>query len=350
MIRTATGRWVLAIGAAALATSGAFASPGDDDSMGGPPAPPTPPSAPATPAPPAGEDVLVLKDGTEIRGRITAEDDSGYAIKVGGSNRLVEKEKVQEVRRGAPAAAPEGDPSAKGGGAPATPDEKERKRRKAQRAEGAMDQEKAAPLSADAEAWGRICIERALSAGDEATRRSASEAIRALGPAAVPLIRQAREGADEKGKTLLDRITESMARGNGRKKGPDGGPPAVPPGLEKKGVMERPGPRAMMDRVRTELGLEDDALRTVGIALFQFGREVRETMSDARDGLVSYEEARTKVGEMRGKLRENLRPTLTEEQLAKLDVILDDMAAKRPGAGAPPAKPKEPAPPEPPAK
>ena len=340
MIRTGTGRWVVAMGAAALAASGALASPGDEESMGGPPAPAAPatpatPAAPAAPAARAGEDVLVLKDGTEIRGRITAEDDSGYAIKVGGSNRLVEKEKVQELRRGLPAAAPEAEPAAQGGGAA---DEKERKRRRALRGEAAM--ENAPPLTADAEAWARVCIERVLAAGDDVTRRSAAEAIRALGPAAMPLIRAAREGADEKGKALLDRVAESMSRGAGRKKGPpDGAPPAVPPGLEKKGATMRPGPKGVMERVRTELGLGDEALRTTGMALLQFGRDVRETMADARDGLVTYEEARSKVGEMRGKLRESLSPTLTAEQLGKLDVILDDMAPKKPGAAAPPKPP-----------
>jgi hypothetical protein len=166
----------------------------------------------------------------------------------------------------------------------------------------------------------------------------------------MPLLRQAREGADDAGKALLDRIAQSLNRGAGKKKGPDGAPPAVPPGLAKKGAAQRPGPRGVMERVRTELGLGDEALRAVGGALLLYGRELRETMADARDGLVTYEEARTKVGEMRSKLRENLGGTLTPDQLARLDVILDDLNPKKPGDAAPPAKPKEPPPAVPPAK
>ena len=70
----------------ALAVLAPFARAGDDGTgveAGGP--------AKAAPSPDAADDVLFLKDGREIHGRITGEDDAGYAVKVGGAIRVVEK-------------------------------------------------------------------------------------------------------------------------------------------------------------------------------------------------------------------------------------------------------------------
>jgi hypothetical protein len=301
--------------AAILAAAGT--SVADEEGMGG--------AAPASPAPAPGEDVLVLKDGTEVRGRITAEDDTGYAVKVNGSLRVVEKSNVAEVRRGAPA--PEGETE------PAKGDRKMDKERRKDRKGGEPD---AVPLTEEGRAWAKGCLDRLLSA-DPAIQRSAAEALRALGPAVVPFLREARDAAaDETGKKAIERVLGSMeSMEKDRKPRPD----AAKPGQPGRGP-------AMLERVRTELALDDATSRTVGKALLDFGRETREVMEDARDGLITYEDARTKATGLRGKLRDGLKGTLSEEQLVKLDGILDEMG-KRMGGGPPPKKdaPKDGTPP-----
>jgi len=269
-------------------------------------------------APASSEDVIVLSDGTEVRGRITAEDGEAYAVKVGGAVRLVEKKGVKEVRRGAPAAEPEPAPEP---APPAAEKGQERKRRRA--AEGAppgslgeegMEAEPP-PLSEAARSWARVCIDRLLG-DDPAVRRSASDALRALGPGVVPLLREARQGADEAGRRVLDEAARGLEKAKAR--------PAEPP--KEPGKDGRARPREVLERVRTELGLDPEKARAVGAKLMPFGRAIRETMEDARDGLVSYEDARAKGEALRAKLREDLKADLTEEQIAKLDGILDALA------------------------
>ena len=87
----------------------------------------------------------------------------------------------------------------------------------------------------------------------------------------------------------------------------------------------RPAAGGVLERVKADLALDEAQSKTVGAALLSMGRDARTVREDARDGLITYEEARTKVAELRGKLREGLKATLTEEQLVKLDGILDEM-------------------------
>jgi hypothetical protein len=363
------------LGAALFAISGSLApaiAQDGGDGMGGPaPVPAPKPGEAAAPAPAPDQDVLVLKDGTEIRGRITAEDDSGYAVKVGGTLRVIEKAKVTEVRR---APRPAGDDvaggaagaPAPGGKGPSDGDGKEReKRRNRKRAEEGMPDAGSPPppLTEDGKAWAKSCIERVHSP-DPAVQRSAAEALRALGPSALPLVREARDAAaDEPTKGILGKVVAMLEKApmkgregpDGRKlPGPDGGvPPEGKPGEPKPNPDMPKRGYALLDRVRTELALDDAQAKTVGPALLLYGRDVRDVLLDARDGLTTYEEARTKGAEMRTKLRDGLKATLTSEQLDKLDGILDEMG-KRMGGGGPPkdkappkdAPPKESPPPK----
>jgi hypothetical protein len=262
--------------------------------------------------------VILLSDGTEVRGRITAEDGDAYAVKVGGSLRLVEKKSVKEVRRGAPAA----EAPAPGEAPPAAGEPPTRKRERRRGPDEATPEP--AALSAEAAAWGRVCIDRLLGA-DPSVRRSAAEAIRALGPAAAPLLREARQGAGEAGRIVLDELARSLEKR--RERSADGAPKPGTPADPSKAAPPRG--RAVLDRVRTELGLDPEQTRAVSGRLVEFGRSIRETMADARDGLVSYEDAKAKGDALRAKLREDLKGSLTEEQIGKLDGILDAMAPGR---------------------
>jgi hypothetical protein len=345
-----------------LALGWGFVAPAaadEGDGMGGPapapkPAEPAPAAAaPAPPAPAPDQDVLVLKDGTEIHGRISAEDDQGYAVRVGGSLRVVDKSKVAEVRR---APKREGDgaddaaPGAREPGAAGKDGDRERKRDR-KRGEGAPEPgSPPPPLTEDGRAWAKSCIERFQSA-DPAVQRSAAEALRALGPSALPLVREARDAAtDEPSKMRLERAVAMLEKAPrpgadgkfprpGDPKSPDGKPPESKPGEPKPGADAPKRGFGILERVKTELALDESQSRTVGQALLTYGREAREAMMDARDGLITYEEARTRGADLRTKLREGLKASLSAEQLDKLDVILDDMGKKLGG-------PKEKGPPK----
>ena len=330
--------------ALALATAGARADE-DEGSMGGGAGGPAPAKA-QDPAPATtGEDVLVLADGREIRGRITAEDEHSYAVKVGGAVRLVPRDGVKEVRRGAPApdAPPAaGDPAAPKPDGKTDPKRDRRARRRAAAGDapadaGAMDVPAPPPLSETAAAWARICIDRFLGE-DASVRRSAGDALRALGPDVAPLVREAAAKAGEAGKYALEELARSAEARSVKR--PDGDPAAGPAPDAKASRA-----RAVFDRVRTELGLDESQAATVGARLLEYGRDVRETTMDARDGLISYEDARAKAGELRSKLRESLAAELSAEQLAKLDGILDSLTpGGKGGKKAPPPKEKDPAP------
>jgi hypothetical protein len=168
-------------------------------------------------------------------------------------------------------------------------------------------------------------------------RRSAAAALRALGPGAAPLLREAAGGTGigEEARRLLEETARSLGRAAPR----DGPPGEAPPGAPADPARKPPlRGRAALDRVRTELGLDPERTRVVGGRLLEFGRALRETMEDARDGLVSYEDARAKGDALRARLREDLTGTLTEEQIGKLDGILDSMGPGK--RKAPPQAPK----------
>jgi len=334
---------------AALALAALLSSPAAAPAGEGEPAPP--------PAPAAGpaEDVLVFKSGAELRGRITAEDRDAYAVKVGGTLRVVDKADLREVRRAAPAPGDPGREPPPGAGEEGegdwdgpgdSPKGKERPGRKRDRRKGGEAEggpagegrepgggmEEAGrsappPLSDEARAWASSCVERLLAAADPAVRRSALEGIRALGPGVRPVLEEARAASkDPAAQAVLARVADSLDA-------PRPGP-VPPPG--KDGAGKDPPPRAradrgrgLLDRVRTELGLDAEGVRTLGGKLIAYGREFRTLMEDARDGLITFEEARTRGSDLRVALRDSLKDLLTADQQAKLDAMLDDLAPGR---------------------
>ena len=332
----------------ALALSSPAAAGGEGDPPPAKPAPAAPAGAPA-------EDVLVLKGGGEVRGRIAGEDDAAYAVKVGGALRIVEKSDVAEVRRGTPPAEPApgtpGEGEAKGGGEPGKApgagagkgagkgkgkgggkggEAGKRRRPEAPAGEGAPAEGAPVPVLSDAaRGWAKTCLERLLDgASDPAVRRSAAEALRALGPAVKPVLEEARASAGEEGRGVIDRLTASLgAPRPGDAPPPGEGGARKPPG--GAGRAGKGGGGSVLERVRTELGLDEAGARAVGGKLLEFGREMRTTMEDARDGLITYEEARTKISGQRARLRDALAGTLSAEQQAKLDALLDGLAPGR---------------------
>lgn len=318
---------------------------------------PTPTPA-ATPA--ENLDRLVMKDGRVLLGRIAAEDDAGYALRVDGALRLVLKAEVTEVQR-APAPAPEpaegadpvgddgsgdlgpddrrdkpareprrprrpgkGDDATEGpeegspmdGGTPDRPGAgKEGKSRNPRRGDpGERDDGEPrppAPLSAEMERWIRNGI-TALGSGDPAVVRSAAAALGAVGRPALPFVKEARRTADPLLLRILDRVEDLLERAPEARPGPDAA------------VAQRI--RSIVDRARGDVALDDARAKTLADALGEYGREFMETLADLRDGILLPEEAQARVAELRNDLRRDLAETFTKEQIAGVDAILDDLA------------------------
>ncbi len=339
-------------GVAAMALAAAWAGPataaplapvppllGEGEEMGGPPPAPAAktPAAPDAAPKPVREDVLVLKDGRELRGKITAEDAEAYAIRVAGTVRAVDKKDVVEVRR-APADAPGeagADAADRPGGEPAGKGDR-KKMRRPEPPQGKAPEPK--PLSPEARAWAETCVQR-LADADPAIQRSAAEALRALGPAAAPLVEKALADAAPERRPLYERVLGAL-RAPMQQPGKPPREPGPPGG--------KPDPTRMFgDRLRTEAGLDDDQILRVGPALADMTRALREASRDLREGVITIEEAQAEREKIREKLRKDLEAaTLTAEQAARVDAIVEDSLKKfanRPGdpPGKKPAPPPE---------
>ncbi len=328
-------------------------------------------SATAAPAP-AETDRITLKDGRVLEGRIQAEDDTAYALRVGGALRLVEKSAVAGVLRGAAPPSADGPPG--GDGAPPAGEaagDRRADRKAARRAarkegdgaaegmdsggggdamdppppamEGPPDREgrrrrppadgEGATATPEVRQWVADCV-HALGSGDPLVRRSAAAALATVGPAALAELRRLRDGADPYLRADLDRIVALLERA---------------PADSGDAAAERLRP--VLDRVRRDLGLDEAGMRPVARLLAKYAAEGRELVADARDGVMSADDARARVADLRAALRVDLTPHLTADQMARLDALLDEYARRMAGGGgAPPGTPPPAPAPRPPAK
>ena len=129
------------------------------------------PTAPVAAAAPIAHDVVTLKDGRKLEGRVVGQDDRFVSVEVGGVTRAYAKDTVQSIElapRQPSSDAPPAKPASPAGApvAPGGPKEKKGARRDA-------------PLSDAARKWLDDLIARTADA-DETVRRSTAAAIREL--------------------------------------------------------------------------------------------------------------------------------------------------------------------------
>ncbi|MHC4923521.1 MAG: hypothetical protein ACYTG4_05515 [Planctomycetota bacterium] len=248
------------------------------------------------PAP--GTDHLHLKDGRLLKGRITAEDDEAYAVKVGATIRVISKSDVDRIEKGPPAPKK-----------PATTQNpRDAKRERA-------GKKNLTPAALD---WANRCIEWAQS-DDPAVRRSAAAALTNLGPAVVPHVRSAMKKAEGPYREMLSRIADQAAKTGDmtdRKKRSD---PAT-------------DLRRFTGRLARSLKLEEDQRAPFASAFGKYLRDTRVVVEEVQGGFIAGDEAIRRAGELRTTLRGELEGTLSTEQLDSMDKQLDKYSRKL-GAG-----------------
>jgi hypothetical protein len=279
-------------------------------------------------AQPVARDVVTLKDGRRLEGRIVGEDEHWLSIESGGVTRAYAKDTIVSVERGLkPGARDAAQPAAPGGAAtPGEPPKEKRKDAKTER----RDQ----PLSDAARKWLGDLIARTADP-DERVRGSAAAAIRELGPQAIPVVREAQAAlSDGPQKEFLARLAADMdAMREKRMRGEaPGGPAGVRRALEE-----------MTQRLTAELDLTDEQKPKVAALLEDWGRRRGEVFRDARQSGLSREQVETKIADLRAGLLAKMKGVLTEPQYA----ALEDMAKRLFGALPPGTKPEGGPPPKP---
>jgi hypothetical protein len=280
----------------------------------------SPIAADETPSPASTADRLILKDGRTLEGRIEGEDDESFALRAGGSLRLIRKEDVAETHR-APVADPPAPPANEGDSEtearkkvekPGKGDASDRKRER-KPAEG-TDAPPRTPeaMSPELARWVSGCVS-ALGSGDPSVVRSAAQALGVVGPPALPSIRAARQGADPFLLRILEGVEESIKAGSSDAAPVDGADRRI---------------RGIVDRARRDLALNDAGAKALAGSLGRFSREFMETLADVRDGLLAPAEAIGAVEVLRARLRKDLEPSLTVEQIRGVDTILDELARR----------------------
>jgi hypothetical protein len=296
------------------------------------------------PAAQASADVVTLKDGRKLEGRIVAEDDRFVSIESGGTTRAYPRDTIASIERAAKppaghdagaATAPSGKPDAPSPGADV-------KRPKGDR--------KDAPLSEAAKAWLDALIAKSAD-GDETVRRSVAAAISALGRQAVPALRAAANAApDGQQKQFLTRLADDMESRRDRKmRGDAAGPEAPMPAPDAPG-RDGPGRRmldGLMARLGAELELRDEQRPKVEAIIEKLLTDRFQLRRAAQAEGLTAEQVADKVTALRTDLLAQMKTILDEGQFALFEEmaprILEAPKAPPPrpadGAGAPPPPP-----------
>jgi len=282
-------------------------------------------------------DVVTLKDGRRLEGRIVAEDDRYVSISVGGTTRAYAKDAIASIEKAA--RPPAGDGA--GASAPAKPAAEapspDGKRPKGER--------KDAPLSESAKAWLDALIAKSAD-GDETVRRSIAAAIAALGRQAAPAVRAAAIAApDGAQKQFLTRLGDDMESKRDRKMRGDAPGPDTPKPAPDAG--RGPGKRmleGLMTRLSTELELRDEQKPKVeGVLKNLFEQRAQFARTAQTEGLTA-EQVAERVAALRTDLLAQMKAVLDEPQYALFQEMAERIveAPKGPprpadGGVAPPA-------------
>jgi hypothetical protein len=282
------------------------------------------------------EDEVVLTDGRTITGSIVGEDDDYVSIRSGGVLRAYPKDRVSSITR-AERPAPASDPGTErptveepaSGEAPSK--KQARKQRKAERARAGAD---VAPLGREAEAWMVELLNRMQSpaAKDPVVRRSLGAALRSLGPAAAPAIREAAAGAPAVVGATLRQIADAIEK-EARKKAQK-----RDDATSDRGPSDAPGIDGRRRDVIAELGLSKEQAKEARMALRDHIQARREIGMEARAAGTPREEVMAELADLRTRTSETLRALLDEEQARRFDELAPElfrMVEQRARRGAP---------------
>ena len=296
----------------------------------------------------AATDVLTLKDGRRIEGEFVGEDDRFVTVKSAGSTRAYARDSIASIEQGQRAGGPPAAPSAQPGAAPAQPPAPASGKEK----KGKGDR-RDAPLSEAARKWLEELIARTADA-DESIRRSAAQAIAALGTQAIPAVRAAEAAAtDGPQKELLARVANDIESRRDRRARGDGPPLPGEPGRGADGPQPggaRRGLDAMMQRVTEELALTDEQKPKVEAVLKDWTTKRLDLMRGARRDGLTPDQIAEKAAPLRAEAMAQMKTLLTEPQYATFEQIVGSLLEAQRGGGPRGPKPADgaqPAPPKP---
>jgi hypothetical protein len=254
-------------------------------------------------------DVVVLADGTRLEGRIVGENAEFLSLRAAGVTRAYAKDKLADVIRGVAAPTPDRAEGAEGAergpttsDAAAKPEQKKPKRKDERRGD-------AAPLEPGAKAWLRMLLTR-VDDPDKAIQRSVAAGVRALGPAAMPVVQEAADAAQGEHKQALERLAASLRKKP--KKDAAKGEPA-PKKDDMRGAAARRG-RAAMDRLSDELNLSQEQRPQAAKVIGDYRRQSNALRRRVRDGQLTEEEAQAELAALQDTGLEAMRAILDETQ------------------------------------
>ena len=170
---------------------------------------------------------------------------------------------------------------------------------------------------------------------NETIRRSAAQALAAVGEPALPALHRLADSGDERtaqaAKRIAARIEKAAGRPAGRPGGEKlGGEPAGP------GRQEAPG-QGVRERIAgaiEQLGLGDAETEKIRAILKEHFQKIRALADELRSGEIDREGLRAARDDLRAALRASLEGILTPEQVQKIERAIEEIRRGAEGKGA----------------
>jgi hypothetical protein len=174
------------------------------------------------------------------------------------------------------------------------------------------------PNDPQLDAWIKTLVEK-MNDPHDAIRDSARAALVAVGPPAIPALRELTGGNDAKAFSArrVIQMIEHHATGP-RFPGPPGGP--LPPG-PGPGRAPQPGDEPPLARALGQLDLSDPQRAQITKLVEGYAEKMRAVLEKARDGKIDRAELRDAVGKMSAEATAELRRVLNPDQLRRFDQL-----------------------------